>query len=87
VIFAVRLAFRALVRITGLVLPVLEHAGRQVDTVEIDLGTGLREWIEIRHREHRMYCATTAERDLTLREHGIDPAALVAVDSAEDGSE
>ena len=86
-IFAVQLAYRALVRITGQVLPVLAHTGWQVETVEIDLGTGLRARIEIRHGEQRMYCATAAERDMTLREDGIDPAALVALDSVEDGCE
>lgn len=67
-------------------LPVLAHNNWQVETVAIDLGTGLREWIEIRHGDQRMYCATTAERDVVLREHGIDPGDLADVEP-EDGCE
>ena len=68
-------------------LPVLEHQGWQVETVEIDLGTGLREWIEIRHGGERRYVATVAERDVVLREHDVDPGALVHATTVDDGCE
>ncbi|WP_030443748.1 hypothetical protein [Actinoplanes subtropicus] len=48
--------------------PVLADNGWQVETVEIDLGTGLHEWIEIRGGDQRLYVATAAERDVVLRE-------------------
>jgi catechol 2,3-dioxygenase-like lactoylglutathione lyase family enzyme len=52
-----------------------------------DLGDGVREWIEIRCGEQRSYCQTVAERDVTLLEHGINPADLIEVHSIEDGCE
>lgn len=82
-----RVAFRAPVRVTGSVLPVLAYQRWQVETVELDLGTGLGEWIEIRHAGRRWYAATVAERDAVLREYGVDPRALVEVDAVEDGCE
>jgi hypothetical protein len=70
------------------VLPVLERQGWQVETMEIDLGTGLREWIEIRHgTDHPRHVATVAERDTVLREHGVDPRALTEIDVIDDGCE
>lgn len=57
-------------------LPVLVHQQRQVETVELDLGTGLREWIEVRHDDTRWHVAALADRDRLLRENGVDPAAL-----------
>jgi hypothetical protein len=75
-------------RVTGWVLPVLEHQGWQVETVELDLGTGLREWIEIRHSDDGpRYVATVAERDAVLREHGVDPSALTEIVVIDDGCE
>ena len=74
-------------RVTGLVLPVLAHADWQVETVIIDLGTGLREWIEVRHDGQRIYVGTAAERNAVLRTHGINPADLVEVDTIDDGCE
>ncbi|WP_030443810.1 hypothetical protein [Actinoplanes subtropicus] len=67
--------------------PVLADDGWQVETVEIDLGTGLREWIEVRGGDQRRYVATAAERDVVLREHGVDPAALAEVETIDDGCE
>jgi len=76
------------VRVTGQVLPVLEHQQWQVETMHLDLGTGLRPWIEIRHGEDELWhVATVAERDAVLREHGVDPAALKSVDVIDDGCE
>ncbi|MFI5895669.1 hypothetical protein ACIA5D_36795 [Actinoplanes sp. NPDC051513] len=72
---------------TGQVLPVLTHADWQVETILIDLGNGLREWIEIRHDNEIAYAATVAERDVVLREHGINPADLTAADTIDDGCE
>jgi hypothetical protein len=69
------------------VLPVLAHAGWQVETVSVDLGTGLREWIEIRHGDEIAYAATVAKRDVLLRDHGINPADLTAVETINDGCE
>ena len=69
-------------------LPVFEHQGWQVETVEIDLGAGLREWIELRHGDDGpRHVATVAERDAVLREHGVDPQALTEVDAIDDGCE
>jgi hypothetical protein len=69
------------------VLPILAHADWQVETVVIDLDTGLREWIEIRHGDEVAYAATVDERDVILREHGINPVDLAAVDTIDDGCE
>jgi hypothetical protein len=69
------------------VLPVLAHGEWQVETVEIDLGNGLREWIEIRHGEQRTHVETTAARDTVLRGHGINPATLIPVETIDDGCE
>jgi hypothetical protein len=69
------------------VLPVLVNADWQVETVLIDLGAGVREVIEIRHGAQRSHVATVAERDAVLREHGVDPAVLTAVDTIDDGCE
>jgi hypothetical protein len=68
-------------------LPVLAYDGWQVETVEIDLGGGLREWIEIRHGNTTAYAATVAERDVVLREHHVDPGRLAEVDTIDDGCE
>ncbi|GAA3943150.1 hypothetical protein [Actinoplanes auranticolor] len=68
-------------------LPVLEYQGWQVETVEIDLGAGLRAWIEIRYGDQRRHVATLAERDAVLREHGVDPGVLTVLDTIEDGCE
>ena len=73
-------------RVTGQVLPVLEHGEWQVETVEIDLGSGLREWIELRHGDQIAYAATDDERDALLLEHGVNPADLAEVEP-EDGCE
>lgn len=74
-------------RVTGVVLPVYAHNGWQVETMMIDLGSSMRERIEIRHGEEIAYAATIAERDVVLREHGIDPARLAEVDAIDDGCE
>jgi hypothetical protein len=69
------------------VLPVLAHGVWQVETVEIDLGDGLREWIEIRRGDTTVYAATVAERDVVLGEHGVEPVRLAQVDTIDDGCE
>lgn len=68
-------------------LPVLECPGWQVETVIIDLGDGLREWIEIRHGDEPTYCASAAQRDLVLRGHGVAISQFVEVDTVFDGCE
>lgn len=69
-------------------LPILEDQEWQVETVELDLGAGLREWIEIRHGDDSpRYVATVAERDAVLREHGVDPGALTEIVVIDDGCE
>ena len=55
--------------------------------MELDLGTGLREWIEVRHGDTRWHVATLSERDRLLRERGVDPAALREQDTVDDGCE
>ncbi len=73
---------------TGEMLPILQARDWQVETVEIDLGDGLREWIEIRHgTDPPRYVVTVVDRDRVLREHGVDPAALVDIDVIDDGCE
>lgn len=67
-------------------LPVLAYGEWQVETVEVDLGTGLREWIEIRRGGQHSYVATDEELDVILREHSIEPACLVPI-QPEDGYE
>jgi hypothetical protein len=68
-------------------LPVLGYDGWQVEAVIVDLGDGLREWIELRHGDERCYVTTASERDVVLREHSVDPASLVEVGTIEDGCE
>jgi hypothetical protein len=63
------------------------HQQWQVETVELDLGTGLREWIEVRHSDARWHVATLGERDRLLRERGVDPADLREQDIVDDGCE
>ncbi len=70
-----------------MVLPVYVRAGWQVETVWADLGTGLREWIEIRHGDQRHYCATGAERDKVLASHGVALRDFTETDTIEDGCE
>jgi hypothetical protein len=65
----------------------MEYQGWQVETVETDLGTGLREWIEIRHGDDHWQVATVADRDTLLRSNGIDPLALHEATAVEDGCE
>jgi hypothetical protein len=72
-------------RVTEGVLPVLEHQGWRVETVELDLGAGLREWIEIRHGDDGpRYVATVAGRDAV---HGVDPRDLTETVVIDDGCE
>ena len=68
-------------------LPVLAYGEWQVETVEVDLGGGLHEWIEIRHGHQRTYAVSVAERDVILRAHDIDPARLAPLDEIDDGCE
>jgi hypothetical protein len=82
-----RVAQPPLMRVTGRVLPVFEYQGWQVETVEVGLGTGLRELIEIRHGDDCWQVATLAERDALLRQSGIDPLELTEMATAEDGCE
>lgn len=74
-------------RVTGRVLPVLVRDGWQVETVVVDLGTGLREWIEIRHNGNRLYCATAVERDVVLGEYGLRIGDFAEADTVDDGCE
>jgi hypothetical protein len=69
------------------VSPVLVHGGWQVETVIPDPGTGLSNWIEIRHGDERIHCATAAERDALLAPHGLDLRQFVEVDAIDDGRE
>lgn len=74
--------------VTGQVLPVLAHREWQVETMIVDLGTGMRDWIAIRRGDETLaYVATVAERDLLLREHGVDPARLSEDPTPDDGCE
>jgi hypothetical protein len=82
-----RVAERLAVRVAGQVLSVMESGGCQVETVEIDLGTGLRPWIEIRRGDDHWHVATVPERDALLLSYGIDPLALSEATAIEDGCE
>jgi hypothetical protein len=73
--------------VTGEVLPVFEHQGWQVETIEVGLGTGLRELIEIRHGDDCWQVTTIAERDALLELSGIDPLELTEMAAFEDGCE
>jgi hypothetical protein len=69
------------------VLPVLVHGDLQVETVIVDLGTGPREWTEVREGDQVEYCADLAERLRMLHRRGLRYADLVAVDRIDDGCE
>jgi hypothetical protein len=69
------------------VLPVLTHADWQVETVLLDRGTGVREWIEVRHDNTVQYCANRAGLLQLLHRHGLRFADFGAVDTVEDGCE
>lgn len=70
-----------------MVLPVYVFVGRQVETAWADLGTGLREWVEVRHGAERRFCATAAQRDVFLRSHGFDLRDFTEAETVEDGCE
>ena len=53
----------------------------------VDLGTGLREWIEVRNGLDRLYCATPAERDVVLREYDLEMSDFVEAGTVDDGCE
>ena len=72
---------------TGRVLPVYVCQGWQVESVVVDLGTGLREWIEVRNGPDRLYCATPAERDVVLREYDLKMSDFVEAGTVDDGCE
>jgi hypothetical protein len=74
------------VRVTGQVLPVLEHAGWQVETVWLDRGDGLHEWIEIRHGDAVEYARTRADLFQFLQRHGLRYGDFTEV-QVEDGCE
>jgi hypothetical protein len=70
-----------------LLLPLLAHADWQVEIVIADLGTALRESIEVRHSDHRLYCTTALQRDVVLREHSLDLRDFTETDVDDDGCE
>ncbi|RSM67445.1 hypothetical protein DMB66_15950 [Actinoplanes sp. ATCC 53533] len=49
----------------------LEHAGWQVETVWLDRGDGLREWIELRHNSAVEYVRTRPELLKLFQRHGL----------------
>jgi hypothetical protein len=53
------------------VLPVLGHAGWQVETVWLDSGCGMREWIEIRHGNAVEYVRSRSELLQLFQRHGL----------------
>lgn len=64
-----------------------EYQQWQVETVMADLGSGLAEWIEIRHDGQCWHVATPAECDALLIEHGVDPTVLTEAVTVDDGCE
>lgn len=73
-------------RVTGRVLPVLEHSGWQVETVWLDRGDALREWIEIRHGNTVGYVRTRPELLQLLQRHGLRYGDFTEI-QVEDGCE
>lgn len=67
--------------------PVLTCGDWQVETVALDRGSGLREWIEVRGDGEVAYCATAAELQRLLSRHGLDLATFTEVDTIDDGCE
>ena len=53
----------------------------------VDLGGGLRGWIEIRHAGSRLFCATVLERNVVLREYGLKIGDFAEADTVDDGCE
>ena len=82
-----RLRTPSLVRVTGWVLPVHVYAGWQVETMPLDLGTGLREWVEVRHGEDVWHCADRVEAARLLARQGVDLRRFAQVDTIDDGCE
>jgi hypothetical protein len=74
------------VRVTGQVLPVLGYDGWQVETVWVDRGTGLSEWIELRHGTTTEYLKTRADLLLLLQRHGLRYGHFAEIEP-EDGCE
>lgn len=68
-------------------LPVLVHGDLQVETVILDLGTGVREWIEVRDGDRVEYCVDQAQLLQVLYRRGPRYADLVPVDTIDDGCE
>jgi hypothetical protein len=69
------------------VKPVLVRGDWQVETVWLDRGTGLREWIEVRAGEQTFYCASETQLRRLLHRHGLDPEMFTPVDTIDDGCE
>lgn len=73
--------------VTGVVQPVLTFDGWEVETVHLDRGTGMREWIEVRNAGEVTYCASAGELQRLLSRHGLDLATFIEVDTIDDGCE
>jgi hypothetical protein len=69
------------------VLPVLVYRDVQVETVVVDLGDGVRQWIEVRDGDRVEYCASLAELPHVLHRRGLRYADLAPVDTIDDGCE
>ena len=67
-------------------LPVLGHAGWQVETVWLDRCDGLSEWIELRHGTTTEHVKTRADLLLLLQRHGLRYADFTEIEP-EDGCE
>ncbi|GAA0961218.1 hypothetical protein [Virgisporangium aurantiacum] len=67
--------------------PVLAFAGWEVETVHLDRGSSLRDWIEVRGGGEVAYCATAAELQRLLSRHGLDLATFAEVDTIDDSRE
>jgi hypothetical protein len=59
----------------------------QVETILVDLGTGMREWIEVRQGHQVEYCTDRTELLQLLCRRGLRYEDLVAVDTIDDGCE
>jgi hypothetical protein len=73
--------------VTRGVLPVLVHGEWQVETVMLDLGSGMREWIEVRGYGSVQHCDGCCALQQLLQHHRLSLADFAEVDTTDDGCE
>ncbi|WP_199515950.1 hypothetical protein [Nucisporomicrobium flavum] len=73
--------------ITWSVLPIYVRDDWQVETVLLDRGDGLREWVEVRHDGAVEHFPDHAAVQHMLSGQGLDLARFTPVDTIDDGCE